>query len=144
MVLLNLPLDMATVMVSSIAIGVGIDFAIHFLSRFRREMELNGDYTQAYEQTMKSAGKGIVFNTLAVAFGFAIMLFSNFKGLANFGLLITITMITSALATFTFVPALLLTLKPRFVQKHATSSSESISNLKPVAQISEVQARINE
>jgi hypothetical protein len=142
MVLFNLPLDMATVMVSSIAIGVGIDFAIHFLSRFRREMELNGDYMRAFEETMKSAGKGIVFNTLAVAFGFAIMLFSNFKGLANFGLLITVTMITSALATFTLVPALLLVLKPQFVHKHANDSVISNTTMQPIAQTVEVQNRI--
>ena len=118
MALLNLPLDMATVMVSSIAIGVGIDFAIHFISRFRREMELSGDYTHAYQQTMRSVGKSIVFNALAVALGFAVMLFSNFSGIANFGLLITLTMITSALATFTLVPALLLRFKPEFVRQH--------------------------
>jgi predicted RND superfamily exporter protein len=127
MVLLDLPLDLATVMVSSIAIGVGVDFAIHFTSRFRREMELTGNDLVALEQTMRTVGKSIVFNMLSVALGFAIMMLSNFSGIANFGLLITLTMVTSALATFLLIPALLLTLKPPFVYRHAREFRPTIA-----------------
>ncbi len=119
MAFFGLPLDMATVLVSSIAIGVGIDFAIHFISRFRLEIKQTGDYSQAFAGTMRGAGKSILFNTLTVVLGFGILLASSFKGLSNFGLLISLTMITSALATFTIIPALLLSFKPASVRRDA-------------------------
>jgi hydrophobe/amphiphile efflux-3 (HAE3) family protein len=134
MALFDLPLDLATVMVSSIAIGVGIDFAIHFIHRFRREMQGNGNYTHAFKQTMKTAGQSIVFNMLTVAIGFAILLLSNFRGLANFGLLITLTMFTSALATFTIIPSLLLLFKPAFVRRHTTANKTATRALPAVSE----------
>jgi len=109
------PLDMATLMVSSIAIGIGIDYAIHFISRFRRETMSGESAESALQKTIQTTGRGIAYNALALALGFAVLLFSSFKGTSNFGLLIAMTMVISALSAFTIIPAILVTWKPRFL-----------------------------
>lgn len=115
----NTPLDMATLMVSSIAIGIGIDYAIHFLSRFLREYQERPDPRRALEKTIQTAGRGIAYNALALALGFAVLLFSTFKGTANFGLLIALTMVISATSAFTVIPAILVTWEPKFLRERA-------------------------
>lgn len=109
------PLDMSTLMVSSIAIGIGIDYAIHFISRFRRETMSGESAESALQRTIQTTGRGIAYNALALALGFAVLLFSSFKGTSNFGLLIAMTMVISALSAFTIIPAILVTWKPRFL-----------------------------
>jgi uncharacterized protein len=111
------PLDLATLMVSSIAIGIGIDYAIHFISRFRREMRSKETAESALQNTIQTTGRGIAYNALALALGFAVLLFSSFKATSNFGLLIAMTMVISALSAFTIIPAILVTWKPRFLTK---------------------------
>ena len=111
------PLDMSTLMVSSIAIGIGIDYAIHFISRFRREMQSGETAESALQKTIQTTGRGIAYNALALALGFAVLLFSSFKGTSNFGLLIAMTMVISALSAFTIIPAILVTWKPGFLTR---------------------------
>ncbi len=111
------PLDMSTLMVSSIAIGIGIDYAIHFISRFQREMRSGSTAESALQTTIQTTGRGIAYNALALALGFAVLLFSSFKGTRSFGLLISMTMIISALSAFTIIPAILVTWKPRFLTR---------------------------
>jgi predicted RND superfamily exporter protein len=120
----NTPLDMSTLMVSSIAIGIGIDYAIHFMERFRREYRVDHDERRALETTIQTTGRGIAYNALALALGFAVLLFSSFKGTANFGLLIAMTMVISALSAFTTIPAILVTFKPKFLTVSAWSGKE--------------------
>ncbi len=112
---LNLPLDLASLMIGSIAVGVGIDYTINFLIRWRTEMERGHSLEQAHEITMRTMGRGILFNAFTLTAGFAVFYLSNFQALRNFGLLINLTMIWSFLGSLTLIPALLLTLKPRFL-----------------------------
>lgn len=111
------PLNMATLMVSSIAIGIGIDYAIHFISRFRREVALGGSTEQALGITLRTTGRGIAANALALALGFIVLLVSSFKGTREFGLLIAMTMVISATSAFTIIPAILIVWKPRFLTR---------------------------
>jgi len=120
------PLDMSTLMVSSIAIGIGIDYAIHFMTRFRREYRESRDPKRALEATIQTTGRGIAYNALALALGFVVLLFSTFKGTANFGLLIAMTMVISATSAFTAIPAILITWKPKFLRKRAWSRKEVV------------------
>jgi len=122
----NTPLDMSTLMVSSIAIGIGIDYAIHFMSRFRREYRAHRDPKRALEATIQTTGRGIAYNALALALGFAVLLFSTFKGTANFGLLIAMTMVISSVSAFTAIPAILITWQPKFLMKKAWSRKEVV------------------
>ena len=109
------PLNMATLMVSSIAIGIGIDYAIHLISRFRREVLAGKSMDNALRSTIQTTGRGIAYNAIALAFGFIILLVSSFKGTNSFGLLIAMTMVISALSAFTVIPAILITWRPAFL-----------------------------
>lgn len=112
-------LDLATLMVSSVAIGIGIDYAIHFMSRFRRETAAGVAGDDALWKTIRTTGRGIAYNALALALGFGVLLFSSFKGTRNFGLLIAMTMAISALSAFTVIPAILVTWRPSFLRQPA-------------------------
>jgi uncharacterized protein len=112
-------LDLATLMVSSVAIGIGIDYAIHFMSRFRRETAAGVPGADALHRTIRTAGRGIAYNALALALGFAVLLASSFKGTRHFGLLIAMTMAISSLSAFTVIPAVLVTWRPRFLRSTA-------------------------
>jgi len=109
------PLNMATLMVSSIAIGIGIDYAIHLISRFRREVLAGKSMDNALQSTIQTTGRGIAYNAIALALGFIILLVSSFKGTNSFGLLIAMTMVISALSAFTVIPAILITWRPAFL-----------------------------
>ncbi len=121
------PLDLATLMVSSIAIGIGIDYSIHFISRFQRETRSGESVESAVQTTMQTSGRGIAYNALALALGFAVLLFSSFKGMRSFGLLVAMTMVISALSAFTIIPAVLVTWKPRFLTRTAWGKTGSLS-----------------
>jgi hypothetical protein len=111
------PLNMATLMVSSITIGIGIDYGIHFISRFRQEVRMGKEEGQALQATIQTTGRGIAYNALALALGFGVLIFSSFKGMSSFGLLIAMAMVISALSAFTVIPAILVTFKPRFLTR---------------------------
>lgn len=100
-------LDIATLMISSITIGIGIDYGIHFIERYREEMALLQNRAQALIRAAQTTGTGIVYNALALALGFGVMMLSAFQGLQNFGLLIAMTMIVSAMGAFIVIPALM-------------------------------------
>ncbi|MCX6095397.1 MAG: MMPL family transporter [Candidatus Bipolaricaulota bacterium] len=113
------PLNMATLMVSSMAIGMGIDYAIHFMSRYRREILAGGSAEKALQSTILTTGRGIAFNALSLVLGFILLLASSFKGTRDFGLFVAMTMAISALSAFTVIPAVLITWHPKFLTRTA-------------------------
>ncbi|MBN1523424.1 MAG: MMPL family transporter [Spirochaetales bacterium] len=104
----NIPLDFVTAIIAGVAIGTGIDYTIHFISRFSSEMKKTRDVVGAYKTTLVTAGKGIIFNAAAVALGFAVLLGSNIIPLRTVGILLAATMVTSSISALTLMPALLL------------------------------------
>ncbi len=110
-------LDMVTAMIASIAVGIGIDYTIHFLSAYRHERLLSDNIKTVTENTMQTAGKAILFNAAAVAAGFLVLCFSNFTTLRYIGLLVALTMLTSSIAALTVLPVLLNIFKPAFIEK---------------------------
>ncbi len=111
----GLPLDMGTIMLGSIAIGVGIDYAIHFLHRFRLESQRGAGAAAAFPSTLRTAGRGIAYNAISLMLGFAVLLASSFQSLVTFGLLLVLTMLISSLSSFTVIPAILLLRQPAFL-----------------------------
>ncbi|GBD94452.1 toluene efflux pump membrane transporter TtgH [bacterium BMS3Abin05] len=107
-------LNLMTMVTSSIAIGVGVDYAIHFYHRYRMKFTESHDYENATDRTMEEAGVAIFINALTVAAGFAILLFSEFKGISLMGLLITLTMVWTSFGALTILPTLFMILKPKF------------------------------
>ncbi len=113
-------LDMVTAMIASIAVGIGIDYTIHFLSAYKHERLLSDDLNTVTEKTMLTAGKGILFNASAVAAGFLVLCFSNFTTLKYIGVLVALTMFTSSIAALTLLPVLLNIFKPSFIKNGTT------------------------
>lgn len=103
----EIPLDAVTTMIASIAIGIGVDYSIHYISRYRLEIREGKDKQEAVINTGRTAGRGIFFNALALIFGFSILGFSHFRAIDVFGLLIGLTMLISSLASLTVIPAIL-------------------------------------
>ena len=104
----HIPLDDATLMIAPLAIGIGVDYAIHFTSRFRRELRHNSDVAQALLQTYRTTGVAILINAVSVGLGFAVLLFGDVVPVQRFGLLVALAMLVSAGSALTLLPALLL------------------------------------
>lgn len=111
----GIKLNLGTSMVASVSVGIGIDYSIHFLEAFKREYRKYGGGGEFLTACFKSSGKAIIINAVSVGAGFAVLLLSRFNMLCDLGLLIAITMFTSALVSLTVLPALLVVLKPKFI-----------------------------
>ncbi|MEM5948027.1 MMPL family transporter [Spirochaetia bacterium 38H-sp] len=119
--ILGIKLDISTSMVASLAIGIGIDYTIHFLNYYHRERLRTGDSKKASSNSIKGVGKAIVFNAVSVAAGFLVLLLSRFTPLNYLGLLIAITMLTSSTASISLLPALFSIKEPAFLRKPINS-----------------------
>jgi len=111
----GIPLDIATVLVCSISIGIGIDYSIHFVNRFRREFRNGKTELEALDKTLETTGKAIVINIITVMMGFLVLLLADLVPLQRFGTLIAITMIGSGVGALTLLPAVILLTKAGFI-----------------------------
>ncbi|NQU27911.1 MAG: RND family transporter, partial [Candidatus Marinimicrobia bacterium] len=111
-------LDIATAMLSSIMIGVGVDYTIHFLWRYRRERQEGLEYQAAVLKTLTTTGRGITFNALSVMVGFGALIVSLFPPIKFFGFLVVMSIFTCLIGALVLVPALCLVWKPRFLEPH--------------------------
>jgi len=116
----DFPINYSTVLIASIAIGVGIDYSIHFIERFKMELGSSGnDFQNAYFNTLNSTGRSIMVSSLSVGAGFGVLMLSTFKMLSTSGLMVALAMILAATAALTTLPALLNWLKPEFLMKQS-------------------------
>jgi len=102
----HIPLDIVTAMLSSIMIGVGVDYTIHFLWRYKVEYKKHHDIRLAVSTTLKTSGRGIIFNAFSVIIGFSVLIFSDFIPLRYFGLLIVISIFSCLICALLLVPAI--------------------------------------
>lgn len=102
----GLPLDVVTVLIGSVSIGIGIDYSIHFAGRFRDESR-RVDVREALARTMNTTGRAIVINMVTVAAGFLVLLFAELIPLRQFGALVAVTMVSSAGGALSLLPAAL-------------------------------------
>lgn len=107
----DIPLNTATISIAAIAIGAGVDYAIHFISRFKIESSKGLEIKDAISRTVFTSGRGILFNALAVSFGFFTFIFSDIKMLREFGALTGITLLLSAFITILFLSSSFLLMK---------------------------------
>lgn len=114
---LGIHLDAGTAMVASVAVGTGIDYAIHFLNSYHHEIKLSKDLNVVTTRALATSGKAIVYNASAVALGFLVLVFSSFMPLVYFGALVGLTMFTASFSAMTLLPALLNIFKPKFITK---------------------------
>jgi predicted RND superfamily exporter protein len=110
--LFNIPLDMMTITIASITVGIAIDNSIHYIYRFREEYKLNKNYKKTIKICHKSVGKAIVNASLTIVFGFSILIFSNFIPSIYFGIFTGLAMLTAMTLVLTLMPQLIAIIKP--------------------------------
>jgi len=110
---LDLPMDLFTILIGSIAIGLAVDDTIHFMHNFRRYHLRTGDVAEAVRLTLTSAGRAMLVTTAVLSIGFFLYMFSSLSNLFNFGLLTGFTIIMALLADFFIAPALMAAMDKR-------------------------------
>lgn len=113
---LNIRLSTVTSMISSLMIGVGVDYTIHFLWHYRTALQRGMNKNDAVRHTLNTSGKGIVFNALSVIIGFLVLLISNFMPIQFFGFLIITIIFTCLVGALVFLPALCLWIEPKWLK----------------------------
>jgi len=105
--LFNIPLNAGTAMVSSVAIGIGVDYSIHYITWYRREIHSDRNIDLALENTILHKGRAILYNMFVIVAGFMVMVVSKFIPLIQFGILVSVCMITTAIGALIIVPAIM-------------------------------------
>jgi hypothetical protein len=109
---LGIPLDIMTITIASITIGIGVDNTIHYIHRFRKEFKKDRDYMATLYRCHGSIGRAMFYTSLTIIAGFSILTASNFIPTIYFGLFTGFGILTALLAALTLLPQLLIILKP--------------------------------
>ena len=112
----HISLNTATALLSSVLIGVGVDYTIHFLWRYRAEYHSGKTPEESVRKTLAGSGKGIVFNAWSVIVGFFVLIFSAFLPIQYFGYLVMISISVCLLGALVLIPAMCLVFKPKFLE----------------------------
>lgn len=120
---LAIPLDIMTITIAAISIGIGVDNTIHYMHRFRREFHRLGDYKATMYYCHNSIARAMYYTSLTIVAGFSILVLSNFKPTMVFGLLTSIAMLVALLGALTLLPRLLISFKPLGEESHAGQNS---------------------
>lgn len=149
----SIPLDIATVLVGSVSLGIGIDYALHWINRFRWELISSASLANtlsnfeatkmdksslreehligAAARTLRSTGRAIVINMITVALGFLVLVLGNLIPLRRFGLLVALTMLSSGLGALTLLPAAVVRTKARWLRTLGTENRKILAEEKP-------------
>lgn len=109
---LHIPLDIMTITIAAIAMGIGIDDTIHYIHRFQVEFEKDNHYYLSMHRTNNSIGNAMYFTTLVIVIGFSILILSNLIPTIYFGLLTMLVMVAALISDLVLLPKLLLLFKP--------------------------------
>lgn len=115
--LTGIHLDFITSIIASVAVGVGIDYTIHFMTTYTQERSISNDIDACIKSTFRKSGLGIITNALAVGFGFLVLCLSAFVVLRCIGLLVAIVMFTSSCLAMTLLPGMFHIFDPKFTHK---------------------------
>ncbi len=110
--LAGIPLDMMTITIAAITIGIAVDNAIHYIYRFREELPRHRDYAETLYVCHSNIGRAVLYTSTTIIFGFSILMLSNFLPTIYFGALTGLAMLIGLLASLTLLPRLLLLWKP--------------------------------
>ena len=110
--LLGIPLDMMTITIAAITIGIAVDNSIHYIYRFKEEFSQIKDYNKTIKLCHSTVGVAILNTSITIVFGFSILVFSNFIPTIYFGVFTGIAMLLAMISVLTLLPALILLTKP--------------------------------
>jgi predicted RND superfamily exporter protein len=120
---LNIPLDMMTITIAAISIGIAVDTTIHYVHRFKQEFQQDRKYLPTMHRCHASIGRAMYYTTATIIMGFSILALSNFIPSVYFGLLVGLVMFIAILAALTLLPQLLILVKP-FGKEHKAGHDE--------------------
>jgi uncharacterized protein len=109
---MGIPLDMMTITIASISVGIAVDDTIHFIYRFRTEIANGKNYIQAMHRSHNSIGFAMFYTSITIIIGFSVLTLSNFIPTILFGLLIGLAMLIAIISALTLLPALIIMIKP--------------------------------
>ncbi len=121
----GIKLDLITSIIASVAIGVGIDYTIHFMTEYKSLRINNDNLEYCTRETFRSSGAGIITNAIAVGLGFLVLTFSKFVVLRYIGILVAIVMFTSSSLAMTIIPGLFNLYDPNFLHPGKPKAWES-------------------
>ncbi len=110
--LVKIPLDMMTITIAAITIGIAVDNSIHYIYRFKEEFKKINDYKLTLKKCHSTVGVAIFNTSITIVFGFSILMLSNFIPTIYFGIFTGIAMLLAMISVLTLLPALLLVFKP--------------------------------
>ncbi|HBZ50174.1 MAG TPA: hypothetical protein DEO43_07675, partial [Halieaceae bacterium] len=110
--LAGIPLDIMTITIAAIVVGIGVDNCIHYVHRFLREFAIDRNYTAAMHRCHGSIGRAMYYTTLTVVIGFSMLMLSNFKPSIYFGALTVAAMVAAVLGALLVLPRSIVLLKP--------------------------------
>ncbi len=110
--LLGIPLDMMTITIAAITIGIAVDNSIHYIYRFKEEFNYLNDYNKTIDMCHSTVGKAILNTSITIVFGFSILVLSNFIPTIYFGIFTGLAMLLAMVSVLTLLPSLILMIKP--------------------------------
>ena len=110
--LLGIPLDMMTITIAAITIGIAVDNSIHYIYRFKEEFNKYKNYNKTLDRCHNTVGIAILNTSITIVFGFSILVLSNFIPTIYFGIFTGIAMLLAMLSVLTLLPKLILSVKP--------------------------------
>ncbi len=110
--LLGIPLDMMTITIAAITIGIAVDNSIHYIYRFKEEFDKIKDYNKTLKRCHSTVGIAILNTSITIVFGFSILVLSKFIPTIYFGIFTGLAMLLAMISVLTLLPALILTIKP--------------------------------
>ncbi len=110
--LAGIPLDVMTITIVAISVGIAVDDTIHYLHRFKKELAVDGSYLQAMHRSHRSIGNAMYYTSITITTGFSILAFSNFVPSILFGLLTALAMMMALVSSLTLLPRLILVVRP--------------------------------
>ena len=110
--LAGIPLDIMTITIAAIVVGMGVDNCIHYIHRFRKEFAVDQNYRDAMYRSHASIGRAMYYTTLTVVVGFSMLTLSNFTPSIYFGVLTVMAMLAAVMGALLLLPKLIITFKP--------------------------------
>lgn len=141
---MGIKLDLFTSIIASVAVGVGIDYTIHFMETYRAERQKSDDLREVTIETFHKTGAGIVTNAIAVGFGFLVLCLSYFVILRYIGLLVAVVMFTSSTMAMTIIPGILNLTDPKFMRGSRPRSMPSGSAVAATIDVDSNKQKIDE
>jgi len=109
---LGVPLDMMTITIAAISVGIAVDDTIHYIHRFEKEIRVDKDYIKAMHRCHVSIGHAMYYTSLTIIIGFSILSLSNFIPSIIFGVMTGLAMLIALISALTLLPVLILLIKP--------------------------------